>query len=221
MSGKTTASLTQVFSTSPATAPRPLTHVLQHPTCPPQEPIPLLTDPDDNSDLTNAIAKLNSGSILHTEKRALERLLAQRYEDALAAAAAASQAEEEVVLGGASEVLRQFLLVFQQNNLPTELDKGPPEPAEWRRRMHAARRRAFLVVRAMVRLKREVKRLGVPLGDLQWLVPVAAAERWGQVKALAAEYHRLEGALQDAEVCGQGPGSGCGWGSLVRGRWGW
>lgn len=40
-----------------------------------QEPIPLLGDAEDTSDLTSAIAKLNSGSILHTEKRAIGGLV--------------------------------------------------------------------------------------------------------------------------------------------------
>ncbi|KAG2498859.1 hypothetical protein HYH03_003051 [Edaphochlamys debaryana] len=165
-----------------------------------QEPIPLLDNVDDNADLTAAIAKLNSGSILHTEKRAIERLLAQRYEEALAAAAASNQKDDEP-LGGASDVLRQILLVFRQNNLPTELDRSTAEsPAEWRVRAHAARRRAFLVVRSMVRLKREVKRLGAPITDLGWLLPVAAMDRWGELKALAARYRQLEGVLGDAQL---------------------
>ncbi|KXZ52809.1 hypothetical protein GPECTOR_8g195 [Gonium pectorale] len=164
-----------------------------------QEPIPILADGDDGSDLRSAIVKLNSGGILHTEKRALERLLAQRYEDALAAAATAEQEEPEP-LGGGSDVLRQVLLVFRQHSLPTELDRSAEqEPAEWRVRNYRARRRAFLVVRSMVRLKREVKRLGMPITDLGWLLPVAAQERWGELKALAANYKRLEAELQDAE----------------------
>ncbi|EFJ45379.1 hypothetical protein VOLCADRAFT_94176 [Volvox carteri f. nagariensis] len=167
-----------------------------------QEPIPLLTDSEDNNDLKAAIAKLSSGSILHTEKRAIERLLAQRYEDALAiAAAATSEQGGAEALGGASEVLRQVLVVFRQNNLPTELDRsGLGEPAEWRVRTHEQRRRVFLVVRSMVRLKREVKRLSAPITDLGWLVPVAAQERWGELKALAARYRQLEGELLDTEV---------------------
>ncbi|GIL54363.1 hypothetical protein Vafri_9929 [Volvox africanus] len=186
-----------------------------------QDPVPLITDGEDNDDLKAAIAKLNSGSILHTEKRAIERLLAQRYEDALAIATAATteQSDAEGPLGGASEVLRKVLVVFRQNSLPTELDRsGVEEPAEWRVRTHAQRRRAFLVVRSMVRLKREVKRLSAPITDLGWLVPVAAQERWGELKALAARYRQLEGALLDTEVAvsqlaqlrdgqGKGPGS--------------
>ncbi|PNH12786.1 hypothetical protein TSOC_000270 [Tetrabaena socialis] len=165
-----------------------------------QEPPAALLGNSDSADLTSAIAKLNSSSILHTEKRAIERLLAQRYEDALAAAALAGEGGTEV-LGGGSEVLRQVLVVFKQNNLATELDRSGAAqgPAEWRVRTHAARRRALLVVRAMCRLKREVKRLGNPIPDLGWLVPVAAQERWGQLKALAAKYRALEGALQDGE----------------------
>eukprot|EP00198_Chlamydomonas_reinhardtii_P007529 XP_001696866.1 predicted protein [Chlamydomonas reinhardtii] len=164
-----------------------------------QEPIPLLGDAEDTSDLTSAIAKLNSGSILHTEKRAIERLLAQRYEEALAAAAAAEQEPE--VLGGGSDILRQVLYVFRSNNLATELDRSvQQQPADWRVRTHKARRRAFLVVRSLVRLKREVKRLGTPFHDLGWLMPVAAQERWGELKALAAHCRQLEAAVLDADV---------------------
>ncbi|GFR43782.1 hypothetical protein Agub_g4898 [Astrephomene gubernaculifera] len=164
-----------------------------------QEPVPFIGEADDTDDLKSAIAKLNNGSILHTEKRAIERLLAQRYEEALAAAANQEEAE---TLGGASEVLRQVLVVFHQNNLPTELDRiaADEQPAEWRKRCHVARRRAFLVVRSLVRLKREVKRLAAPIGDLGWLLPVAAKDRWGELKALAARYRQLETELQDAEV---------------------
>jgi hypothetical protein len=95
-----------------------------------QEPLAMLSEEEDTGDLTSAIAKLNSSAVLHTEKRAIERLLAQRYEDALRAAARMTEADPEV-LGGASEVLRQVLLVFRSNELPTELDKSDGEVAQW------------------------------------------------------------------------------------------
>lgn len=97
-------------------------------------------------------------------------------------------------------------MVLRQNNLPTELDRsGAEEPAEWRVRVQAQRRRVFLVVRSLVRLKREVKRLSAPIQELGWLLPVAAQERWAELKAVAAKYRLLEGALQDTEVGGVQP----------------
>ncbi|KAG2439349.1 hypothetical protein HXX76_004708 [Chlamydomonas incerta] len=95
----------------------------------------------------------------------------------------------------------QVLYVFRSNNLATELDRSvQQQPADWRVRTHNARRRAFLVVRSLVRLKREVKRLGAPIHDLGWLMPVAAQERWGELKALAARCRQLEAAVLDADV---------------------
>lgn len=94
-----------------------------------------------------------------------------------------------------------MLYVFRSNNLATELDRSvQQQPADWRVRTHKARRRAFLVVRSLVRLKREVKRLGTPFHDLGWLMPVAAQERWGELKALAAHCRQLEAAVLDADV---------------------
>ncbi len=67
-------------------------------------------------------------------------------------------------------------------------------------RTQAARRRAFLIVRSMVRMKREVKRLEQPIPSVGWLMPVAAQERWGELKALAAAASNLQATIQDAEV---------------------
>ncbi|KAG2453465.1 hypothetical protein HYH02_001686 [Chlamydomonas schloesseri] len=105
------------------------------------------------------------------------------------------------MLGGGSDILRQVLYVFRSNNLATELDRSvQQQPADWRVRAHKARRRAFLVVRSLVRLKREVKHLGAPFKELGWLMPVAAQERWGELKALAARCRQLEAAVLDADV---------------------
>ena len=52
----------------------------------------------------------------------------------------------------------------------------------------------------MVRLKREVKRLELPIPEVGWLMPVAAQHRWGDLKALAAEAAKLQASIHDAEV---------------------
>lgn len=160
-------------------------------------------DEDEQHDLAVAIAKLNTSSgILNTEKRAIERMLAQRYEEALTAAAAAERDAGAYLgtLGGGSLVLVQVLAVMQQHGMRTELEKDAAPPAEWRTRIHAARRRAFLVVRAAVRMRREMSRAHHAMPALDWLVPVAAQERLGHLKAAVARHRDLEGYVHDVSL---------------------